>query len=576
MGDRLSPPVGVSTRHARPASRGRRLALASIVGLAVAYGILAFGVLEPDATYSVDATVKYIQARTLLVNRLTQSGIPNRGSFVDPEGRFFPLSPPYVFNTPAGWQSIFPTASALLQAPFSPWGLSGVTVPAIFAACLLLWVTWRFGSGGPGEGAVPVLLGVATILWFYATSPNEHALSAALTTGALIAAGTGGRSVYVAGLLLGLAGTLRDESLLVAPGLVIARYLAGTRSLRLLAQQTAAMAGMTLLPLLAVAGLDMWVYHRPASAHLLHAVAPLQRWLPADSVRSLPALPVIPWAERPDVLVHQWLIGLGTTLDKGLVVAALLAAIAIRRWTGSALGLVAVLGWLAAWRVTDVAVLTTVPKFVGGLYRLCPFLVFALVPLPKGTPPSRARTLAIVTCAAYLALAIFGLNTIGGKSFGPRLLFPMLPLLTVAATQSIVAWVRRFRESLLDGTVGAIGIVMVAAAVVMQFAVALPAWAARNHSDHLTIAGVAANPDEIVVVDHVSGVQMTTPFYFERVVFLTTSQRAADALSELLVRARVGAFSVLSRGEQDSLTFPGFACVNQVREGRLVRQRWRR
>jgi hypothetical protein len=574
MGNRLSPPVSVSALRA--SSRGRTLAVATIGVLTAAYAILAFGILEPDATYSVDATVKYIQARTLLVNRFTQSGIPNRGSFIDPEGRFFPLSPPYVFNTPAGWQSIFPTASALLQAPFSPWGLSGVTVPAVFGACLLLWVTWRFGRGGPGENAVPVLLGLATILWFYATSPNEHALSAALTTGALIAAGTGGRSVYVAGLLLGLAGTLRDESLLVAPGLVMARYVAGTRSLRPLAQQTAAMAGMTLLPLLAVAGLDIWVYHRPASAHLLHAVAPLQRWLPADSVSSLPALPIIPWAERPDVLVHQWLIGLGTTLDKGLVVAALLAAIAIRRWTGSALGLVAVLGWLAAWRVADVAVLTTVPKFVGGLYRLCPFVVFALVPLPKGTPSSRTRALAIATCAAYMTAAIFGLNTIGGKSFGPRLLFPMLPLLTVAATQSIVAWLQRYRESRVDGAVGAIGLVLVATSVVMQFAVALPAWAARNHSDYRTIAGVTAGLDGIVVVDHVSGVQMTAPFYFERVVFLTTSQRAADAVSGLLVRARVGAFSVLSRGEQESLTFPGFARENEVREGRLVRQRWRR
>jgi hypothetical protein len=562
--------------RAQSGPRRRWLSLASIVVLTVAYAVLAFGVLRPDATYSVDATIKVIQARTLLMNRFAESGIPNRGSYIDPEGRFFPLSAPYVFHTSAGWQSIFPTASALLQAPFSPWGLAGATLPALFGACLLLWVTWRFGQGGDGESAVPLLLGLATVLWFYATSPNEHALSAALTTGALLAACAGGRSIYLAGVLLGLAGTLRDESLLVAPGLVFARYLSGTRSVRLLARQTAVMAGMALLPLAAVAGLDTWVYHRPVSAHLLHAVAPLQRWLPADSVRSLPALPIIPWDERPDVLIHQWLVGLGTPLDKMLVVAALLAAVGIRRWTGSALGLVAVLGWLAAWRAADVAVLTTVPKFVGGLYRLCPFVVFALVPLPTDTRPSRARTLAIATCAAYLALAIFGLNTIGGKSFGPRLLFPMLPLLTVAAAQSIVAWLRRYRDSRLDGAVGGIGMALVAASIVMQFGVALPAWVARNRSDYETIAGVSATTDRIVIVDHVSAVQMTTPFYFDRVVFLATSQRAADGLADLLVRARVGSFSVLSRGEQPSLAFPAFGLENEVREGRLVRQHWRR
>lgn len=48
---------------------------------------------------------------------------------------------------PTGWQSIFPTGAALLWAPFSPWGLAGVTIPALLGACLLLWVTWRFGRG---------------------------------------------------------------------------------------------------------------------------------------------------------------------------------------------------------------------------------------------------------------------------------------------------------------------------------------------------------------------------------------------------------------------------------------------
>ncbi len=559
-----------------PGRRGRRFAVASIILLTVAFAILAFVVLEPDATHSVDSTIKYIQARTLLGHRFVHSGIENRGAYLDPEGRFFPLSSPYVFYTPSGWQSIFPTASALLQAPFSPWGLGGMTLLALASASLLLWVTWRFGRDGPGESAVPAVMGLATILWFYATSPNEHALAAALTTGALLAALGGGRSVYVAGVLLGLAATLRDESLLIAPGLVIARYLSGTHTPRLLARETAIMAGIALVPLLAIAGLDGWVYHRPVSAHLLHAMAPLRRWMPADSVRSLPALPVIPWGERPDVLLHQWLVGLGTPLDKALVIGALLAAIGIRRWTGSAVGLIAVLGWLAVWRVADVAVLTTLPKFVGGLYRLCPFVVFALVPLPRPARPSRARTLAITSCACYLALAIVGLNTVGGKSFGPRLLFPMLPLLTVAATQSIVAWLRRFPVARLDGVVGGIGIVLVATSIVMQFGVALPAWAARNHSDYKTIEAVSAAKDKIVVVDHVSLVQMAAPFYFDRVVFLATSPPAAEELAERLARAHVASFTVLSRGVQPALTFPPFRLEKNVPEGRLVLQQWRR
>jgi hypothetical protein len=557
-------------------SRSRRVALWSILILAVFFALLAFVVLEPDATYSVDSTVKYIQARTLLKNGFVRSGMVNRGAYVDPDGLFFPLSSPYVFLTRVGWQSVFPTASALLLAPFSPWGLAGLTVVALGSACLFLWITWRFGHGGPGDSAVPAVAGLATILWFYATSPNEHALSAALSTAALLASLRGGRSIYAAGLLLGLAGALRDEALLIAPGLVIARWLGGSRAARGLAREAVLMATMALVPLAALAALDGWVYHRPIAAHLLHAVSPLQRLLPADMVLGLPALPVIPWADRPDVLIHQWLVGVGTPLDKALVVAALLAAGVVLRWTGSPIGLLCVLGWLTAWRVADVSQLALAPKFVGGLYRLCPFVVFAIVPWPRGVEKARTRTLALATCGAYVVLAVAGLNTVGGKSFGPRLLFPMLPLLTVAAVQSVCAWLTRFRESRLDGTVGAIGVVLVAVSIVMQFGVALPAWAARNRSDYRTIQGVSNASDKVVVVDHASAVQMAAPFYFERVVFLTTSQQAADDLGRRLSSAHVMSFTVLSRGEEPLLAFPPYRKVSEVRDGRLVLQSWRR
>jgi hypothetical protein len=556
---------------------GHRFAAASIFVLAFIYILVAFVILKPDATYSIDAVVKLVQARTLLAGRFVESGMQYRGAYIDPDGLFSPLTSPYVFHTPAGTQSIFPTASALLIAPFSPWGLAGVTVPALVSAVLLLCVTWRFARGIEGRWAVPAVLGAATILWFYATSPNEHALSAALTTAALLLALEGaGRRLVAAGLLLGIAATLRDESLLVAPGLVVARWAAGRRTPTALLRDALVMGAAALLPLVSIAALDALVYDRPVSAHLLHAMAPLQRWLPSDIVRSLPALPVIPWGERPDVLVHQWLVGVGTPLEKGVAVAALLAAAGIKRWTGSALGLVVVLGMLAAWRVADVQALVSSPKFVGGLYRLCPFLVFACVPLPAGVSSSKARHVALWTAACYLALAFLGLNTIGGKSFGPRLLFPLLPLLTVAAVESGVAWAARARASRTEGLVGAIALALVATSAVMQFGVALPAWAARNRSDYRTIARVLESTDNVVVIDHPSGLQMTAPFYFDRVVLLAPTRQAAEELSRRLLAARVGFFTVASRFERPVVTFEPYTLAREARDGRLAVQRWAR
>jgi hypothetical protein len=552
---------------------GERVAVGSLVALALVYTVIAFGVLKPDATYSIDTTVKYVQARTLLASGFLQSSFENRGAFVDPGGKFLPFTPPYVFPTSTGWQSIFPTASALLWAPFSRWGLAGVTMPALAGACLLLWATWRFGRNGPGEQALPAVLGAGTILWFYATSPNEHGLAAALTTAALIAAVRDGRwSLVAAGFLLGLAGILRDEALLVAPGLVIARYVAGTRSPLKLAAQAALMAGACLVPLLAIAALDSLVYQRPASAHLLHAMPVLQRWLPPESVKGLPALPEFTWGDKADILVQQWLVGVGTPVEKLLVAVALVTAVAVRRWTGSALGLVAVLGGLAAWQIADVVTLLSAPKFVSGLYRLCPFLVFALVPLPKGTTPSPLRRLALATAACYLLLAFAGLGTVGGKSFGPRLLFPLLPLLTVAAVQSIAAWAGRIRTSGVDGTVGAIGITLVGVAVMMQIGVALPAWTVRNRLDYQLIAHVDAANDPVVVLDHPSTVQMTARFYFDRAVFLATTEQTAAELAGLLSRAHVRSMSVVVRGPL--VGYPPFSLLEHVKEGRSFRQRW--
>jgi hypothetical protein len=571
------PHTTSESRDAAWRDRHRRSAASvSIAVLALLYAVLAFAVLEPDATYAVDSTVKLVQARTLLENGFLQSGIAYRASYIDPAASFTPFTSPYVFHTPDGWQSIFSTAGALLIAPFSPWGLAGITIPALLGAVLLLWATTRLARGVPGESWAPLLLGTATILWFYATSPNEHGIATALTTLALLAAlEHGDRASILSGLLLGSAAALRDEAVLVAPGLVVARMLAGSSwTWRTLARHTVLAGAGSLAPLVAVALLDGFVYHRPAWAHMLYAVPGVRQWLPGDVVRGLPPLRVLAWGRRPEVLVHQWLIGIGTPVQKGLVVALLASAWLWLRRTRSALALLLVVAGLAAWRVADVVELVSAPKFVGGLYRLCPFLLFAIVPLPPGEATSLARRLALWTTGTYLVLAFAGLNIVGGKSFGPRLLFPLLPLLTVAALEAIAAWLARARTSRVAGGVGITGLVLVATSIVMQFAVALPAWTERNRSDYAAIARVATATDLVVVIDHPSAVQLTASFYDDKVVMLATSQPRATALAERLASARTSAFVVLSRFTQPPLTFAPYNLASEAREGRLVVQRW--
>ena len=46
------------------------------------------------------------------------------------------------------------------------------------------------------------------------------------------------------------------------------------------------------------------------------------------------------------------------------------------------------------------------------------------------------------TAVAYLVVAFIGIDTSGGKSLGPRLLMPLLPLLTVSAMMRIAKYLR--------------------------------------------------------------------------------------------------------------------------------------
>jgi hypothetical protein len=46
----------------------------------------------------------------------------------------------------------------------------------------------------------------------------------------------------------------------------------------------------------------------------------------------------------------------------------------------------------------------------------------------------------LVTTTAYLALAFAGADTTGGKSLGPRLLLPIMPLLAIVAIGTLVRY----------------------------------------------------------------------------------------------------------------------------------------
>ena len=515
-----------------------------------------------------------MQARALAASRFTSLDIPYPGQFLDAAREFFPIRPPFVMVTGGATQAIFSPASAVLQAgAVSFAGMRGMILISLAAAALILAAGWRLADRGQGV-VVLLALGIAGPLWFYAISGWEHAPAVAFSTlaFALAVRSPAGAAPLLAGLCLGAGATLRDEVLLLAPGLLLAVWLR-TRGVRPLIWVVAG----TIAPLACAAVVEVWWFQRPVAAHLRHAVHLLQSALRVSNAPNpdVPALRPFTVRERYETVIQYWLLGYGRDPWIEAYGAGLVAALAIRVWLRSSIGLLiwilAIVG--LAW--IDLHELITAPKWLAGLHRVSPYLVFALFPLPLAAERRGwFRAMALVTTAAYLALAFAGADTSGGKSLGPRLLLPLLPLLAVAAMATLSAYLSA--ASALDRWIGRAGALLVVMSGVMHLAGTVPAYVERNRGDSAAIEAVAHGTDRIVAADDAFTAQLLFPLYYRKIVFLVDSPDAAHRLAEALIRQQMSGLVLVSRLELPAVQLAPFRLDRTEQHGRMVVQYWRK
>lgn len=562
----------------------RRAEAAVFVLIVAAYAVLGLWVLEPDAVYSGDIGVKFVQARALAASHFTSLNIPYPGQFLDQARQFFPLRAPFVMATGGETQAIFSPASAVIQAlAVSVAGMRGMILVSLLAGAVILASTWRLAPDGDGI-AVLLALGIAGPLWFYAISGWEHAPAVAFSTlaFALAVRSPSAFAPLVAGLCLGAGATQRDEVLLLGPGLLLIVWLR-THAVRAL---SSAVIGMV-LPLAAAAMFEVWWFKRPVAAHLRHAVHLLQSALRVSDAPNpdVPALQPFTLRERYEAVVQYWLLGYGRDPLIAAFAAGLAIALAIRMSLRSAWGLVVWLIAVVALAWIDLHELVTAPKWLAGLHRVSPYLVFALFPLPAlvkrliddgGSDPRAAapwlRPAVLWTTLAYLVLAFAGADTSGGKALGPRLLLPLVPLLTVVAVATIGVYLRA--PSIADRWAGRMGVLLVLMSAVMHLAGTIPAYAARNQGDSDAVEAIAKGPLRVVVADDPFTAQLLFPLYYRKIVFLADSPEHAQALASALGQSKVGSFVLVSRLEHPELTFAPYRLQRAEQRGRLAVQYW--
>ena len=559
----------IADRLARVAQvvRTRRFAAAVAIAISLYYAVLGLLVLRPQAVYAGDIGVKYVQAEALVANRFRSLDIPYTGAFIDPERRFQPLRPPFVMFVSNTTQAIFPPASTLVQAVAVAFaGFRGMVLLTVLAAAAVLWAARRLA---PPEDAAAVVfaVGLASPLWFYGISGWEHAPGVALGTMAFALVLADRRPLpFVAGLCAGAGATIRDEVILLLPGLLLAVWVR-SRGIRPLAS---AVAG-TLIPLALAMALEVWWFERPAAAHLRHAVHVLQSALSTTTAPNpdVPLLRPMSPREKYEAVVQYWMLGYGN--DRWIVAFAAAGAVALAvRWaTGSAAALLAWLLGIIGLALIDWRELMTAPKWLAGLQRVSPYLVFALFPRPSGfAGDSRLRLVMLGTAAAYLVLAFVGADTHGGKSLGPRLLLPLLPLLAVPAIMQIRAYVSGGVGS--ERWVGYGGVLLLLLSLMMHLFGTTRAYIFRNNDDASAIVALAESRARIVVSDDMFTAQLLMPLHRRKVILLADSQPLATELGTTLAAQRMSDVVLVSRHPERMISLAPLRMDHSEIRGRMI------
>jgi hypothetical protein len=552
-----------STKSPRSPTPGSTVVLAAAT-VAVLL-LLAPMVFDAHSVTSIDSAVKAAQATELVRSGFSSMALSYPGRALDPAEYFFPFESPFVFLSAGSWQSIFSSVYAVVAAwPLYLGGLAGLVALSMLGGCVTVLAAAKLPEATPGAAMLAL---VATPIWLYSLTPGETALALGFVTAAMAAAARlrGRSGDWTAGLLLGVAALFRDESLLMAPGLLYARHLAGQHLRRDLPRAVVAIG----VPIALMGVIDQWWFDRPMLAHLRHAVPGFDALLPRARAQ-LPELEVMGWHERLVTVVEYWLVGFSVKV--AAVVAMCVALAHVGRRAGP-IAVAITMTAAMALHVADLVVLFREPRILAGLFRLSPFLILALLPKAGGEPASRVLKLTWVTAACYLAVVAVTVNTEGGKPTGPRLIIGLWPLLAVSAVDVLRSYLEAARRSRTAMVTAAAGLVLVLGSLVMEGAVVVPARIGRRDDNAVAARTVRAIGDRVVVVDSIFEVEILTSLHFDRAVMRVHRWQLADFTRTMMAQG-VDRFTLVARPPGFLGAFPGYRNAETWTPGRHVISRW--
>jgi hypothetical protein len=384
-----------------------RMRAVAIVTLAAGALSLAGLFAMPRALASGDEGVKLIEAQSLWASGFRSRALTYPAAQMDPEGRFFPLRPPFVFRREGRFYGLYPLPFVAVSAV--GWRVAGFRgiflLPwlAAVASVALAGLLARRALDDRWAAVVAAATALATPLLIYGLLHWEHSLAVAMLLGALVlAAEPTVPRLLLAGVLVGAGPAIRTELYCVPLAFIAFTALAwrprdGWRLV------IAGAAG------LATAG-AFWLWNQRA----------LGMWDPVVVInraflRQQPA---------------KW-DGLALLFPHVRSVALLGALALVGGFLSGRLRLAAVLAcsvWAAVLSLHEVV--TARP--IAGLFASSPLALLGFLHGPRRSLAGACAAAGVVLVAAMLATDLARIGG-GGLQFGSRYLLPAAPLLLIGA-----------------------------------------------------------------------------------------------------------------------------------------------
>lgn len=533
-------------------------------GLAVLAACMALVAAAPREAYWInDCGNKALVAKRLLETRFTAAAFTRPGAALDPDGRWFPIPPPFAVAREGRFVSAYPPAlPALAAAGLALLGPRGLRLPAALgtaasAALFALWAAPALGRRAACAGAL--LLGLASPLFFYGVTVWEHSLTVALSLSAWLLLSQPVASRWLcAGALVAAATWLREELVLMAVA-VLAAALLRRQPLRL---SRAFAAGAALL-LSALLVFNQRFYGSPLGGHValnlgLGAAGAAFAGPPPPRLTAVAGL-LGGFGHSAGEEVGFALLGLL------LPAAGALAPARLRAAPGLAAALVA--AGLLIWGCAALRMLggeNALQELVlhNGLLLQWPMWVLAGLGArrsfedPAFAPVRTAALAGLLFGALVLATGIawpsrFGVQVGAGVHWGPRVLLPALPALVL------------FSLAAVAGRAPAVRAAWAALALAGVLSSALSSWflLEQERDGALFAEKLRALPPQLVMTPHPMLAQHLAMLWGEK-IFLLTPDTASLQGAAAAARGR-GASAFLfvgGAGQPLASPAPGVAC----------------